>query len=328
MRVLMANWQEELSTGFKNAADLLAFLGLDATFINLDAEKAFKTKVPVSFAKRIQKGNRHDPILKQVLAVSEEMMEVAGFVEDALEESRYNPLPGLIHKYPNRVLLVLSGACAVHCRYCFRRHFPYEENNPGRAGWLAIQSYLLEHPEVNEVILSGGDPLLMPNQSFKSFLDLLAMVPHIKTLRIHSRIPIVLPSRIEADWISILDAYPWKKVMVTHANHAHELNHEVYEAISKLKQYDWTILNQAVLLAEVNDNVDSLVDLSQALFMNGILPYYLHLLDTVKGTAHFFVSHEKAIQLFQSIQTRLPGYLVPRLVQEKPGLLHKTLVKS
>ena len=323
----MANWQEELSTGFKNAADLLAFLDLESNWANGDAEKSFKTKVPLSFAKRIQKGHLNDPILKQVLAVSEEMVDVTGFVEDALEESNYNPLPGLIHKYPNRVLLVLSGACAVHCRYCFRRHFPYEDNNPGRAGWSAIQSYLLEHSEINEVILSGGDPLLMPNQSFKTFLDLLSSVPHIKTLRIHSRIPIVLPSRIEEEWLSLLNAYPWQKVMVMHANHANELNHEVAEAISKLRQYGWTTLNQAVLLAGVNDDVDSLVDLSQALFLHGILPYYLHLLDTVKGTAHFFVTQEKALQLFQRMQTRLPGYLVPRLVQEKPGLLHKTLVK-
>ena len=323
----MANWQEELSTGFKNAADLLEFLGLKPNMANGDAEKSFKTKVPLSFAKRIKKGYLNDPILKQVLAVSEEMVEVAGFVEDALEESKYNPLPGLIHKYPNRVLLVLSGACAVHCRYCFRRHFPYEDNNPGKAGWVKIQSYLLDHPEINEVILSGGDPLLMPNQSFKIFLDLLSVVPHIKTLRMHSRIPVVLPSRIEEEWLSLLNAYPWQKVMVTHANHANELNHDVGHAISKLRQNGWTTLNQAVLLAGVNDDADSLVALSKTLFMHGILPYYLHLLDTVKGTAHFFVSQEKALALFGCIQTRLPGYLVPRLVQEKPGLLHKTLVK-
>lgn len=323
----MAIWQEELSNGFKNAADLLAFLDLDFKFSNSDAEKQFKTKVPMSFANRMQKRNIHDPLLKQVLAVSDEMTEVEGFVEDALQESRYNPLPGLIHKYPHRVLLVLSGACAVHCRYCFRRHFPYDENNPGRSGWRAIKKYLLEHPEVNEVILSGGDPLLMPNQSFKFFLDGLSSVPHINTLRIHSRIPIVLPSRIEEEWLTLLDSYSWQKVMVTHANHAQELNQEVSDAVSKLKQHGWVILNQAVLLSGVNDEVDALVALSEGLFRHRILPYYLHLLDPVKGTSHFYVDKARALQLFKKMQVRLPGYLVPRLVQEKPGELHKTLVK-
>lgn len=323
----MSNWQQELANGFKNASDLLAFLQLNDDYASLAAEKMFKTKVPVSFANRMQKKNFADPLLQQVLAQSIEMTDVAGFSEDPLQEAAFNPIPGLIHKYYNRVLLVLSGACAVNCRYCFRRHFSYQDNNPGRAGWKNIQTYLIQHPEINEVILSGGDPLLMPNQSFKTLLDLLSDVPNIQTLRIHSRIPIVLPSRIESEWLELLAGYPWKKVMVTHANHAQELNEEVGLAIERLKQKDWTVLNQAVLLAGVNDDVDIQVQLSETLFQYGVLPYYLHLLDAVKGAAHFSVELERALRIYQDMQSKLSGYLLPRLVQEIPARRHKTLVK-
>lgn len=327
MRVLMSNWQQELANGFKNANDLLDFLQINNELSSSEAEKAFKTKVPMSFAKRMQKGDPVDPLLLQVLAQSIEMHEVSGFSEDPLQEASFNPIPGVIHKYYNRVLLVLSGACAVHCRYCFRRHFSYHENNPGREGWGHIQDYLIQHPEVEEVILSGGDPLLLPNQSFKTLLALLSAVPHIKTVRIHSRIPIVLPSRIETEWLELWKPYPWKKVMVTHANHAQELNQEVGDAVHQLKCKDWTLLNQAVLLTGVNDDVEAQVQLSERLFHYGILPYYLHLLDAVKGAAHFAMPLSRALDLYQGMQSRLSGYLLPRLVQEKPGKRHKTLVK-
>jgi EF-P beta-lysylation protein EpmB len=327
MRVLMSNWQQELSNGFGNVADLLEFLEIDISHGALEAQKQFKTKVPQGFAMRMQKKCLEDPLLKQVLASFDELIEDKLFVDDPLQEKQFNPVPGLIHKYPHRVLLVLSGACAVHCRYCFRRHFPYQENNPGKQGWQAIKDYLLENPQVSELIFSGGDPLILNNDYFQKFLTFIQDVPSIQTIRIHSRIPIVLPSRIEADWLKIWDAFPWKKVMVVHANHPQELDDSVHQSVQLLKKNDWLVLNQSVLLKDVNNDLEVLVFLSQKLFSMGILPYYLHLLDPVKGASHFQLEKQTALELYERLQAHLPGYLVPKLVQEIPGKLHKTLVK-
>ena len=224
-------------------------------------------------------------------------------------------------------MLILSGACAINCRYCFRRHFPYQDNRPGKEGLDKIKNYIMSRPEIEEVILSGGDPLILNNHYFKNLLDALNQIPHLKTLRIHSRIPIVLPSRIEDNWLALLDNYAWQKVMVTHCNHAQEIDADVIASIAKLKAHDWTVLNQAVLLKGINDNLDVQVNLSKSLFVSGILPYYLHLLDLVEGAMHFDTLLTEAIELYQSMQTSLPGYLLPRLVRELPGELHKSLVQ-
>jgi EF-P beta-lysylation protein EpmB len=327
MRVLMSNWQQELSNGFGNVADLLQFLEIDVSHGAIEAQQQFKTKVPQGFAKRMQKKSLQDPLLKQVLASFDELIEDKAFVDDPLQENQFNPVPGLIHKYPNRALLILSGACAVHCRYCFRRHFPYQDNNPGTKGWQLIKEYLLSKPNVTELIFSGGDPLILSNDYFQRFLEFIQDVLSIQTIRIHTRIPIVLPSRIEEQWLKIWDAFSWKKVMVVHANHPNELDDSVYNAIHLLKQSDWLVLNQSVLLKDVNDDLNTLVNLSQKLFSFGVLPYYLHLLDKVKGASHFGVSKHFALELYQRLQAHLPGYLVPKLVQEIPGELHKTLIK-
>ena len=321
----MSNWQQELAQGFSSSRELLAYLKLEPVHADDSAEQGFKTKVPKSFAQRMQK-RLDDPLLLQVLASGLENQVVEGFVHDPLQEANSNPLPGLIHKYKSRVLLVGASACAIHCRYCFRRHFSYRDNNPGKKGWLAVRDYLKNAPEIDEVILSGGDPLLLNNDYFKYLFDLLLEVSHIKTVRLHSRIPIVLPSRIDGEWLSLMSQYPWQKVMVLHANHAQELDAQVKEAVALLKNTNWLVLNQSVLLKGVNDHAMTLVDLSKRLFSFGVLPYYLHLLDKVKNVAHFEVSKPDALKIYADMQKELPGYLLPKLVQEHPGAAHKTLI--
>ncbi|NDH09164.1 MAG: EF-P beta-lysylation protein EpmB [Gammaproteobacteria bacterium] len=327
MRVLMSNWQEELANGFQTAAELLRYLELPAELGSKQAEIVFKTKVPRAFVNRMKKGSPCDPLLQQVLAIDAELYSSPSYRKDPLDERRFNPLPGLIHKYQSRVLLMLSGACAINCRYCFRRHFPYQDNRPGKEGLAAIHDYINARPEIDEVILSGGDPLILNNHYFKNLLDMLKPIAHIKTLRIHSRIPIVLPSRIEDSWLKLMASTHWQKVMVTHCNHPQEIDEEVKSGITRLKAHDWTVLNQAVLLKGVNDKLKVQVNLAKTLFANGILPYYLHLLDPVEGAMHFDSMALDAKTLYQQMQKFLPGYLLPRLVQELPGELHKSLVK-
>jgi EF-P beta-lysylation protein EpmB len=322
----MSNWQQELSNGFGQVSDLLAYLNIDVEQGSALAEQSFKTKVPIGFAQRMKKGDLNDPLLKQVLAVATELDFVEGYVQDPLKENLFNPLPGLIHKYSNRVLLTLSGACAVHCRYCFRRHFPYHDNNPGKSGILKIIDYLHQHPQINEVIFSGGDPLILNNQYFAFVFEQLKTVKHIRTVRMHSRIPIVLPSRIEPEWLNLLKDSSWHKVMVTHANHPQELDASVSHAVNMLKAHGWTVLNQQVLLAGVNDSLAIQVEMSHRLFDVGILPYYLHLLDEVHGAAHFNVPLDEALNLYKQMQASLSGYLLPKLAKEIPNVPHKTLL--
>lgn len=326
MRDSSLSWQKKLTQGFASASELLTYLELAPLDSSL-AEQQFPSRIPLSFALRMQKGNPRDPLLLQVLALPQELDEVAGYTLDPLEELQANPIKGLIHKYHGRVLLTLTGACAVNCRYCFRRHFPYQDNNPGRIGWEAIMTYLAQDPTITEVILSGGDPLLASNLLIKQLLQRLEAIPHIHTLRIHSRIPIVFPERIDEELLALLAASRLHKVVVVHCNHAQELNTDVKVVCERLKQSACHLLCQSVLLAGVNDEPEILSALSQALFAHGILPYYLHVLDKVKGAAHFDLSREQAKALHERLQALLPGYLVPRLVCEEPGKLHKTLLK-
>ena len=326
MRDSISCWQKKLAQGFASAAELLAFLHLPASLADGLAEKQFKTRVPRGFAARMQPGNRYDPLLLQVLAVGEELQITDGFIADPLVEVAVTPLSGLIHKYHGRVLLTVAGACAVNCRYCFRRHFPYQENNPGRAGWQQAIDYIAKDPCIHEVILSGGDPLLATDQVLASLLTQLAAIPHLHTLRIHTRIPVVLPERINESFINLLATNRLHKVVVLHCNHAQELDAQVMDACAALRQIGCHLLNQSVLLAGVNDNAQILAELSERLFACGVLPYYLHLLDKVQGAAHFDVSLDEAVIIFRQLQSLLPGYLVPRLAREEAGKSNKTLV--
>ena len=250
---------------------------------------------------------------------------VEGFSTDPLAEMSTNPLKGLIHKYHGRVLITLSGACAVNCRYCFRRHFPYQDNNPGRSGWRDICDYIAQDESITEVILSGGDPLIVPDLVLADLLQQLDAIPHLHTLRFHTRIPVVLPERVNERFIEVLAQTRLKKVVVLHCNHAQELDETVHQACIALRKIDCHLLNQAVLLSGVNDDAQILADLSNQLFAFGVLPYYLHLLDKISGAAHFDLSMDKARIIYQQLQKLLPGYLVPRLVREEAGKESKTL---
>lgn len=326
MRDSIPRWQQILAQGFSSAAQLLDFLQLSTHFGSHIAEQQFKTRVPRGFAARMKAGDPLDPLLLQVLAVDDELKFTAGFSNDPLAEIIANPVKGLIHKYQGRVLLTVTGACAINCRYCFRRHFPYQDNNPGREGWQDVIDYIAQDVTINEVILSGGDPLLASDTVLAALLARLANIPHLHTLRIHTRIPIVLPERVNDALITMLAKNRLQKIIVLHTNHPNELDHQVEQACSVLSQIGVHLLNQSVLLKGVNDSVEVLVNLSQRLFAFNILPYYLHVLDKVQGAAHFDLPDAQALTLFEQLQARLPGYLVPRLAREEAGKKHKTLL--
>lgn len=315
------DWKNVLSNAVRDPAELLALLELPRELLPAarQAAERFPLRVPRSYLAHIEKGNPHDPLLRQVMPLGEELLETPGFATDPVGDSDAAALPGLLHKYQGRVLLTLTGGCAIHCRYCFRRHFPYGEENPGRDGWQGVVDYLQTHPEVNELILSGGDPLLLDTPQLQRLSDKLQTVPHLKRLRIHSRLPLVLPERIDTALLTWLSTLPWQRVLVTHANHPHELGVGQGEALRALQQAGVTLLNQSVLLRGVNDAGDTLCQLSETLFSHNVLPYYLHQLDRVSGAAHFEISDEQARALHQTLRNRLPGYLVPRLVRELGG---------
>jgi EF-P beta-lysylation protein EpmB len=271
----------------------------------------------------MKKNDVTDPLLRQVLPLAEELQSVEGFGLDPVGDLKATAAPGVLHKYHGRVLLTATGACAIHCRYCFRRHFPYSGENPARNNWQAGIDYLQNHPEVDELILSGGDPLILDTPQLALLTERLAAVPHLRRLRLHTRLPVVLPERVDGPLLDWLTSLPWQTVMVIHANHANEFDASVATALARLRRTGLTLFNQSVLLSGVNDDVESLTRLSETLFQHGVIPYYLHLLDHVTGAAHFDVDEEHARKLLQGLRTRLPGYLVPRLVREIEGQPHK-----
>lgn len=328
MRDFNPSWQALLAQGFATAQELLVFLDLPIDLGNKFAEQQFNTRVPRGFAGRMQPKDRYDPLLLQVLAVAEELRNVDGFEHDPLQEGRTNTLPGLIQKYHGRVLLTLAGACAVNCRYCFRRHFPYTSNNPGRDGWRAVLEFIAGDPTIQEVILSGGEPLLVKDHILKELLSQLDDISHVQTVRVHTRMPVVLPERIDESFLRVFEATRLHKVIVLHCNHAQELDLSVQQACEALRNIGCHLLNQSVLLQGVNADANILANLSQRLMQCGVLPYYLHSLDQVQGAAHFAVSKPEALAIFHQLQSLLPGYLVPRFVQELPGKAHKTLMHS
>mgnify|MGYP003306357335 FL=1 len=234
-------------------------------------------------------------------------------------EADANPVPGLLHKYHGRVLLTTVPHCAIHCRYCFRRHFNYGGNTPSRLQWNQALDYIRSDQSIEEVILSGGDPLAASDRQLARLIGQLDEIPHLTTLRIHSRMPIVLPERLTVELIYLLEKSRLKPILVLHCNHAQEISPSVARYLHKIDANRVKMLNQSVLLAEVNDNSTILSKLSRALFALNVLPYYLHLPDRVAGTAHFAVTPIKGREIIQEMENQLPGYLVPQLVQEEPG---------
>lgn len=320
-------WQTVLANAIREPAELLQYLNLPKSLLKgaIAANATFSLRAPLGYCQRIEKGNPNDPLLRQILPLDAELIEDQDFMLDPVGDLSAMEAPGLLHKYHGRVLLITTAACAVHCRYCFRRHFPYQENR-AEQNWQTAIDYIRDHSEINEVILSGGDPLSLTESKLQNLTDKLRRIPHIKTLRLHTRQPIVLPERIDQEFLTWLDSLPWKIVIVLHCNHANEIDAAVATALQKLQQHNVILLNQSVLLAGVNDNSDVLVDLSEKLFSHHVLPYYLHQLDKVQGAKHFAVSRVKALQLIKEIQSRLPGYLVPKLVEENIGEKSKTAV--
>ncbi|WP_432211157.1 EF-P beta-lysylation protein EpmB [Acinetobacter variabilis] len=322
-----ANWQSQLSDLITDPQELLQILQLSPDQLlsgALLASQAFKLRVPRAFASRMQLGNPLDPLLLQVLPHHLELEDHPGFVTDPLGEEQANQQPGVLHKYKSRFLLTLTGACAVHCRYCFRRHFPYQENLPKNEDWINIKQYLESQPDINEVILSGGDPLTLSNRKLKTWIERLESVPHLKFLRIHSRVPIVIPNRIDEELLSMLKNSRLRIILVVHSNHASELDDLTCKQLNQLVQHQITVLNQAVLLKGVNDSAQVLIDLSYRLFNAGVMPYYLHLLDKVKGAHHFDLPAEHINEIYTEVLANLPGYLVPKLVREIAGEKNKT----
>lgn len=284
----------------------------------------FKTVITDEVNTAIEESSQPHVLLNQFLPINRETNIHPDFNQDPVGDHNALAQQGIIHKYHGRVLLVASGSCAVNCRYCFRRHFPYQKQLASRRNWQAVVSYLHNHPEVHEVILSGGDPLTLTTQSLTDLTDRLIELPHIKTLRIHSRMVTVLPDRIDGEFLNWLDALPWRKVLVTHINHADELTHKAMGSLHHLKQHSITLLNQSVLLKNVNDDADTLINLSHKLFDEGVLPYYLHLFDRVQNAAHFEVSLSRAQRIYARMRSQLPGYLLPKLVKEEAGEHSKT----
>lgn len=321
-----ANWQSAFRKAKTAPSTLLEDTGLSGIDLPLANQAAisFPLRVTEGFKHRINPGDERDPLLRQILPLAEEDQDRPGFSIDPLAESANQPVPGLLHKYHGRVLLVVTGACAIHCRYCFRRHFPYAESNPAGKLWQEALDYIAGDHSVSEVILSGGDPLTLTDDRLSGLAQALAAIPHIKRLRIHTRIPIVLPERIVDTLVDWLTGTRLKPVMVVHVNHANELDASVVPAIDKLKHAHIPLLNQSVLLKGVNDSAEALATLSERLFELGILPYYLHMLDPVKGTAHFEVDESRAKLIMQGLRELLPGYLVPKLVREIAGHPGKT----
>jgi EF-P beta-lysylation protein EpmB len=322
------SWQEQLADLITDPLELLALLQLEPAAVGYDAAalQGFPLRVTRSYAARMQRGAPKDPLLLQVLPQRHELATVVGYSHDPLAEQAANPAPGLLHKYHGRVLLITTQNCAIHCRYCFRRHFPYADNRPSRREWQQSIDYIANDTSIEEVILSGGDPLAVSNTHLEFLLQQLGALAHVQRIRLHTRLPLVLPDRIDAPLLNMMAALRQQVVVVIHANHAQEIDDEVIAACQRLRDCGALLLNQSVLLAGINDDAAILAQLSQRLFAAAVLPYYLHMPDKVTGTAHFDVDDDRAQALIRAMQAMLPGYLVPRLVRELPLEPNKTLL--
>ena len=316
-------WQAELKSAITRIPDLLSYISLPSHPLVSNQHTHFPILVTTSWADRIKKGCPDDPLLLQVLPQKIETQAMPGFTQDPLEENHQTPVPGCIHKYQGRVLLTLLGQCAIHCRYCFRQHFPYQTHQFNPARWKAICAYISQDPSIYEVIFSGGDPLLLPDRLLRTCLQDIASIPHVRYVRFHTRVPIVLPSRMTDAFVQILTESRLQSAIVIHSNHPQELSPEIKTRLRHIHQQGICLLNQSVLLKGINDNAQVLANLSHALYEAGVLPYYLHRLDTVHGSQAFSLPVEEETSIVQTLYSLLPGYLVPRFVVEIPHAASK-----
>ncbi len=321
----ISSWQQELRETSQDPEILMDKLGLQAGQLPLTGatQAIFPFKATGPFLQRIEPNNPADPLLRQILPVRQEEIQHENYSKDPLGELASQAVPGLLHKYQGRVLLVSTGACAIHCRYCFRRHFPYAQAPSSKQSWQAALKYIYADRSIKEVILSGGDPLILTDSKLSFLVEALSAIPHIRRLRIHSRIPVVLPSRINDAFLALFHNIRIKVIMVLHSNHVNEIDDSVEQSLAALRSAGMPVLNQSVLLQGINDSSSALAELNERLFDCGVLPYYLHMLDEVEGAAHFAVDEERARKIMHELRFMLPGYLVPRLVREQIGAAYK-----
>jgi len=322
---LHSSWQKELANVVTDPEKLLTLLEIDPNEYkaHFKARSLFPVRVPYPFIKKMHKGDFNDPLLRQVMPLNQEFDMLAGYSSDPLEEHD-TVAEGLLHKYQHRVLMIVKSGCAINCRYCFRRHFPYQDNSPNKSRWQQALDYIKVHNEINEVIFSGGDPLMANDEHLNWLINAIEQIPHITRLRIHTRMPVSIPQRITKSFTKMLVSSRLKVVIVFHINHANEIDPAFKEAIKPLKENGVTLLNQSVLLKAVNDDASILAQLSEALFEADIMPYYLHLLDKVSGASHFDIEESQAIAIVKQLATIVPGFLMPRLVREIGGEPNKT----
>lgn len=327
-RVIKQAWQSALANAIKDPDELLSQLGLSGrlTLVDDDIIKQFPLRVTQSYINKMRVGDPDDPLLRQVLPIIDESFDVDNFVADPVGDHLAVTAPGILQKYNGRALLLTTGACAIHCRYCFRRHFPYGDSNPLASQWQQTLTSIANDPTINEVILSGGDPLALTDTKLSQIVNDIEQIKHVKRLRIHTRLPVVLPERVDKNLLHWLAETQLQVVIVIHANHANEIDQDVADVLEKLRLAGCQILNQAVLLKGINDTVEDLYKLSERLSEVKVSPYYLHLLDRVAGASHFEVSDEHGKHLIEQLRKLLPGYLVPRLVREQQGEASKTVI--
>ena len=322
---LLWDWKKASKQTVSDIDTLATLLELDTDALqDIVATNDFELRVPLPFVSRMKKGDINDPLLRQILPVKNELLSPAGFTKDPLNEQQYNPCPGLIHKYKGRVLLTAAVSCPINCRYCFRRHFPYADNRLNPKNWQAALDYIANDSSIKEVILSGGEPLLLNDRMLSDLLDKIENIEHVKLIRIHTRFPVVVPQRLTATLCTRLSTSRCKVTVVMHINHPNEIDEHFKHCLQQLISGPVTLLNQSVLLKSINDDIQTLTELSYSLFDAGLLPYYLHATDPVSGTAHFTVNDDTARQLASELTASLPGYLTPTLVREVSGKRAKT----
>jgi EF-P beta-lysylation protein EpmB len=322
---LHTSWQKELANVVTDPKILLEMLNLtpQAYQDHFTARQLFPVRVPRPFISRMKPGNINDPLLMQVMPLNKEFALSPGYVVDPLAEHD-TVAEGLLHKYKHRVLLIVKAGCAINCRYCFRRHFPYADNSPNKLRWQSALDYIAQHNEITEVIFSGGDPLMANDEHLAWLVGQIESIKHVKRIRIHSRLPVVIPQRITPALVSLLANTRLKATIVFHINHPNEIDDAFSAALEPLRTARIPLFNQSVLLRGINDNANTLALLSEQLFDSGIVPYYLHLFDPVQGAAHFDVVEADAVAIMQDLMAILPGFLMPRLVREIAGQLSKT----
>ncbi|MDG2126747.1 MAG: EF-P beta-lysylation protein EpmB [Fuerstiella sp.] len=322
-----ASWQRQLAEAIRDSRELLAGLQLPEEPLpaaEAAATQGFPTLVPHSFLARMEPGNRDDPLLLQVLPTGRESARAVGFTTDPVEDTAARATAGMLHKYHGRALLITTGTCAVHCRYCFRREYPYQDEPRRMSDWEPALQRIREDSSITEIILSGGDPLILSDDRLQTLCHRLDEIEHVERLRIHTRLPIVLPARVTDELLLLLSNLRSQPVVVVHANHGHEIAADCETALRVMVRAGIPVLNQAVLLRKINDSAEALELLCRRLINVGVIPYYLHQLDRVQGAAHFEVSDAEAGKLLTVIRSRLPGYAVPQLVREIPGESNKT----